>query len=175
MKADLKTESRFNRRTLTVAVVVAGLILLIVILFRSMIPGVSLSLDQSRGSTEFVFSTHGINGLLSMRVLRYDPGELLWHMNLNYFRGHRLRYGEIPDVWPNIARQEFPKDGEEPKPLAPDSKFLVTIECQHDVFIAPSVTSVLFILRTDKTGRVVSVENVDRNKPFEHPLEEHPK
>jgi hypothetical protein len=138
-------------------------------------PTVTLSVSEEKGRTVFHLPTRHANGLLGVQVWQPDTGTLLWEMNLAYFRGARLIYGEIPRDFvtfnggKNSAQQMFPRDDQPPLPFPPDARLLVAIELQYDAFMAASVRTRYFELKTDREGRILSVVARESIKPDAFP------
>ena len=118
-----------------------------------------LAIKQDDNRTYFEFSMHRYNGLLGLRLWKTDTKELLWDMNLNYYREERLEYGNVPKFFLSFngaqqrATQNFPADNQKPRAFQPNSRFMVDIDLIYDT----SSTSRMFSFKTDADGRIVSV------------------
>jgi hypothetical protein len=116
----------------------------------------------------FHFQTRGINGLLSLRLWRTDTKEVLWDVNLNYYRERRLRYGEIPTEFRtfnsglNRASQSYPAGNQQPQPLPPSTTFMVELDCQYDTLLSPAVQPAYFLFSTDAGGALSRVTRPER-------------
>ena len=143
---------------LTLSVSVAGC---------SMAPAISMTAKQRGSDVDFEFGTRGINGLLEFRVWRADTRELLWDVNLNYYGGARLTYGDIPKDFTTTngnqqsATQIFPADGAKPKRLPASGKVFMEVQCQYDALDAPSTRSFDFAVTTGPDGHVLTTLPID--------------
>jgi len=165
----------FGNSTMTRITLTVALLLAVVSAGCSPSPRLSLNARQEDGSTTFEFSTRGINGLLGLRVWKADTKELLWDVNLSYYRGPRLRYGDLPRDFETFngqkdsATQAFPAKREKPRPLPANSKLYVSVDCQYDSFMAASSQTFLFSITTDTNGRVLAASRVDSLSPDDFP------
>ena len=141
-------------------------------------PSVSLGAHSSDSQTVLDVSTEGINGLLGLNMWQADTREMLWRVNLDYFRGPQLVYGHVPAGFmtinggKNSAEQIFPAKGLRPPPLPPRRKIFVAIEAQYDEFMSASARTFYFELNTDANGRVLSVRPLTAVKPDDLPKTE---
>lgn len=139
---------------------------------------VSLAVRQTGSHTVLDVSTEGVNGLLGLSIWQADTRELLWKVNLDYFRGKQLVYGEVPAGFTTInggensAEQTFPAKGLSPPPLPSKRKIYVAIEAQYDEFMAASVRVFYFELSTDANGQVLSVLPLKGMKSEDFPKSE---
>jgi hypothetical protein len=139
---------------------------------------VSLAVRQSGSHTILDVSTEGVNGLIGLNMWQADTRELLWKVNLVYFRGKQLVYGAVPANFTTFngvessAEQTFPAKGLPPPPLPPSRKIYVAIEAQYDEFMAASVRVFFFELSTDTNGQVLSVLPLKGMKSEDFPKSE---
>jgi hypothetical protein len=128
----------------------------------------SMTVTQQGKDIDFHLRTRGFHGLSSFRICRTDTEEELWCVNLNYFRGEHLTYGEVPENFRtfngglNNARQEYPSAARKPAPLPPSAMFLVELHCSYDAMFGPSFQSYTFLFATDATGGVSRVTRPER-------------
>ena len=128
----------------------------------------SMTVTQQGKDTDFHLRTRGFRGLSSFRIWRTDTKEELWYVNLNYFRGEHLTYGEVPKSFRtfngnlNNARQEYPPDARKPAPLPPTATFMVELNCTYDAMFGPAGQSAFFLFATDATGGVSRVTRPER-------------
>jgi hypothetical protein len=114
-----------------------------------------MTVARDGNDPSFHFNTRSINGLLSLRLWRTDTKEVLWHVNLNYYRERRLKYGEIPMEFRtfnggvNRASQSYPVRNQKPQTLPSSATFMVELVYQYDTWFAPSGQSVYFLFSTD--------------------------
>jgi hypothetical protein len=126
-------------------------------------PSFDLAASHVGGSTVFEFSGSRINGILDLSVWQVSDRKFLWDMNLNYFVGGRLAYGEIPKGFStfnggtNDAVQRFPFSGTPPIPLPADTDLRIQVTVQYDTLTTASATSFFYDARTDENGRVISL------------------
>lgn len=159
---------------------ILSIVLLMLVGGCSRDPTVTLSVSEEKGRTVFHLPTRHANGLLGIKIWQPDTRTQLWELDLAYFRGARLTYGEIPRDFvtsnggKNSAQQMFPRGDQPPLPFPPDTRLLVAIELQYDAFMAASVRARYFELKTDREGRVFSVVARESIKPdaFPEPPEE---
>jgi hypothetical protein len=167
-----------------IGLVVASL--LIYLIFENAAePSASLTLTEKAGILRFDITTHHVNGILGLRVWNFDQAhtealariarheddreyeyvsnEYLWDVNLDYYQGPHLDYGEVPQDFAtfnggrNSAKQNFPKDGAKPHPLPPSTRIRMAIDLQYDTWAAASVTTRYFDLLTDREGHVTKI------------------
>lgn len=128
----------------------------------------SMTLAQDGNDPVFHFRTRGMNGLLSLRLWRTDTKQVVWDVNLNYYRESQVRYGEIPMQFRtfngglNRATQNYPIEGKKPLPLPPNTTFMVEIDCQYDTLLSPAVQPAYFLFSTDASGMLSRVTRPER-------------
>ncbi len=141
----------------------------------SVAPKLSLRATQRDTGIEFEFYPRGINGLLGLRVWQADTKELLWDVNLNYYRGARWRYGDVPRDFEtfkgarNSASQNCPDKNKKPRPLPADRRLFASVDCQYDSFMAASSRTFLFSIKTGADGSVAEVSPVEYLRPDDFP------
>ena len=124
----------------------------------------------ARDADELVFHlrTRSVNGLLGLRLWRTDTKEVLWDVNLNYYPGGQLRYGEIPTEFRtfngglNRGRQNYPEGNRKPQPLPPSTTFMVELDYQYDTLLSPAAHSAWFLFSTDASGALSRVTTPER-------------
>jgi hypothetical protein len=166
---DLRTKQRRNRDAFMTTTVlrITALTLSVSVAGCSMAPAISMTAKQRGSDVDFEFGTRGINGLLEFRVWRADTRELLWDVDLNYYGGARLTYGDIPKDFTTTngnqqsATQIFPADEAKPKKLPASGKVLVEVECQYDDFAAACSRRFDFAVTTGSDGRVLTTVPID--------------
>jgi hypothetical protein len=100
-----------------------------------------------------------IRGLLSLTV-ETAQGDEVWSVDMNYYSGSSVRYGEVPRNIENPegrrnAEQEFPKYRKLPNPLEKGESYVVKIACQYDSSIGvPSVARFRFTVDIDEKGNI---------------------
>jgi hypothetical protein len=148
----------------------------VAVAFIWMLPPHCSTTARQRGSdTEFDIATRGINGLLGLRIWRADTRETLWDVNLNYYPGPKLAYGEVPADFEtfngaqNSARQNFPPDDQKPMTLPINSQLFVEVDCQYDHFISAACRCFYFLISTDEHGNLSEVQPVNCLTPSEYP------
>ena len=165
-----------RRHARLVAALIASVAVIVVGVLLSEWPRkVSLSARQNEGRTEFEISTRRINGLLHLSLWRAGSRELLWSVNLSYYHGPRLLYGDVPKGFssfngaPQNAKQSFPADGTKPSPLPPDSTLFMSLIYQYDSFLHPMTSTIIFSLTTNALGEVISVAPVQHLTSDDYP------
>ncbi len=99
-----------------------------------------------------------------------DTKELLWDVNLDYYKDPRLTYGYVPANFltyngrRNDAQQNFPRNSRRPRPLAAGKRFFVSIDCLHGAFMGEEVEPFYFSFSTDADGRVLAASPVEGMK-----------
>lgn len=138
-------------------------------------PNVTLSVQQTTTNLHFDVSTTHANGLVGLRVWQADTKDLLWDVDLAYYRGPRIAYGVVPSGFKTFsgltsnARQKFPAGRERPPPLAASTQYRVAVLCQFDSMMSASVKEFYFAFATDADGRVLSVSPVESILPKDFP------
>ena len=74
----------------------------------------------------------GINGLLGI-IVEDEAGHILWKVNLKYYNGRQITYGEMP----RGSKQVIPADGSTPPDIR-GRRVQIQVEYQYDEFMAPS-------------------------------------
>ena len=106
-------------------------------LFLTAVPGcgqrpkVDVTAGVENDQIVFSIACSDVNGILGFSV-EDTSGTPLWKVDLNYFKGHKITYGTIP----NGDTQQLPKNGAAP-PSIRGKKVRVRINVQYDDW-APS-------------------------------------
>jgi len=138
-------------------------------------PKTTLSVQQTTTNLHFDISTAHVNGLLGLRVWQADTKDLLWDVDLHYYRGPRITYGVLPSDFKTFAgltgsaKQKFPADSERPRSFAPSTQYRAAVLCQYDSMMSASVREFYFAFATDADGRVLSVSPVESIPPEDFP------
>ena len=94
-------------------------------------PRVDVSAKFEDGEVVFDISHREVNGLLNFKV-KDDQGRVLWGLELNYEKGHKIVYGRVP----NTGRQNSPPPPAKP-PEIRGQTVTVEVHYQYDDW-APS-------------------------------------
>ena len=156
---------------LTVVVLVSYLLLR----KREVVLNVSQRQD---GSIDFLFDYKNIGGLLHMRIWEKDSHTLLWEINLNYYAGDKLKYGEVPSGFltfngvRNYARQEYPLNNKPPEAIPVDEEIYVIINYQYDEYLVPCTSSVNYMFKIKPELSVEKIDYFTRDLLYHEPEKE---
>ena len=115
-------------------------------------PTLSLAVVQEEDHLAFRFETKNLNGIVGIRMWRADTKQVLWKVDLNYFRGSQLAY-----------------DG--PVPLPASTKFFVQVEVQYDTMMTAASRGFYFAMTTDARGHVTDLSPLNSIGPDNWPKE----
>lgn len=138
-------------------------------------PVMELRAAEQSGNQIFEFSKSNLNGLLDIRIWRVEDKSVLWDVNLNYYDGERLAYGEIPKGFTtfngnkNDAKQRFPLRGAAPDPLPAGAKLRMQVTVQYDTFMTAAATAFFYDIKTDSTGKIVILRPASTIQPADMP------
>ncbi len=124
---------------------------------------------------EFKFKHENVNGLLQLIVWEEGAKDILWDVNLNYYTGDTLKYGEIPIQFitfngvKNSAKQNYPINNIAPIAVPVGSIIYVYISYQYDTFISPASSSHVYSLQVGENGIIVNKGIVPFPKSGERP------
>lgn len=126
---------------------------------------VVLNVSQRQdGGIDFLFDYKKVNGLYGMRVWEKDSRTLLWGIEVHYFKGDKIKYGEVPSEFlgpggvPNSTRQVYPLDNQIPKAIPLDKEIYVSIDYQYDHLISACIGRDFYVF---KIKPKLSVEKID--------------
>jgi len=131
---------------------------------------ITFEAKKNKQKIEFHFQRNSANGLSHLIVWEKGARNILWDVNLNYFPGGIINYGEVPNEFTtfngvrNIASQNYP-DNETIAPLERDSEIYVYISCVHDTFFVPSSSVKVFSFRINSDGTIHNIGEV-KMPPF---------
>lgn len=141
----------------------------------SVAPKLSVVAHQRGSDLDFSIQTEGIRGLGEVWLWTEDTKQVLWRVNLNYYQGSQLKYGELPAKFKspngamNNAEQIAPANGEKPNQLPPGKNFYLAITGQYDTRMAASEKTFYFTFSTDSEGRMSAIVPVAPPKPEDFP------
>ena len=144
-------------------VLLAVIVLVSYFLFRKREVVLNVSQRQD-GGVDFLFDYKNVNGLLHMQIWGKESRAILWDVNLNYYAGDKLKYGEVPSEFltfngvENYARQRYPLNNKAPEAIPLDKEIYIRLEYQYDEFISPCVASLCYVV---KIKPKLSVEKID--------------
>jgi len=130
-------------------------------------PRVNLITQQHGVYVDFNIQTEGINGLLGIKISQADTKDLLWDVDLAYFKGGRLTYGVVPTNFEIIngssssAKQLFPASGTKPRAFLPGKDFDLALSVQYDTVTTASMRTFYFSFSTDSLGRISAIRPVE--------------
>ena len=123
-------------------------------------PQVSFTPVPSDDGIEFHTALINANGLLHITVWEKESRKTLWDVNLNYFPGPVLQYGQVPPTFlafngvRNFAKQTYPPDGV-PSDIPIEKVICVCLEYQYDRFV-PSCASQFYAFRLEPDGGITN-------------------
>jgi hypothetical protein len=126
-------------------------------------PSLDVAASQVGDVAVLDLSGSRINGILDLSMWQVTDQKFLWDMNLNYFPGGRISYGEIPKGFTtfnggkNDAVQRFPFSGVPPSPLPAHTDLRIQVTVQYDTMTTAAATSFFYDARTDENGLILSV------------------
>ena len=141
----------------------------------SVTPKVSVVAHQQGADLNFSIQTEGIRGLIEAWFWEENTKQVLWRVNLNYYQGSQLKYGELPIKFKqpngaiNSAEQIVPANGEKPDQLPPGKSFYLAITGQYDTLMAASGKTFYFSFSTDSEGRMSAIVPAATPKPEDFP------
>lgn len=147
----------------------------IAILGCSMKPQIFLETKGQGADTGFQIRAEGINGLLDLRIWEEETKTVIWQVNLNYFNGSHLGYGEVPGEFKTFngatgsAKQLFPNAAEHPSRLPAGKSFIAALIGQYDTVGGASVRVFYFRFSTDAEGQILKIVPVVAPAPKDLP------
>lgn len=96
-------------------------------------PQPEMSAEIKEGRLILALDRDRANGFLGLRMEEEATGEMLWHVNLHYFPGGEVTYGEAPQdfrTWNNNPRSA---QDVVPAQALPTTPILVSLSYQYDV------------------------------------------
>jgi hypothetical protein len=150
------------------------LLVIPLLLLAACSPSIEIAVIESEKEQVFEFDIENAMGLGQLGIWDPEDKEWLWQVQLNYFRDHKLSYGEIPKGFTtqnggiNNARQIYPKKDVKPKELPPNKNLLMSVTMLYD-FIGRSSTTRFFRLQTDSTGKIDSIDHTTSLGTHEFP------
>jgi hypothetical protein len=129
-------------------------------------PRMNVTISNIGGKVRFQIHSKNIRGLLGMRVFQIEPRKLAWAVQLNYFSGNEILYGEIPQRFSTVAgvtedaKQVFPPNDAPPPILSRNTRFLVEIDAQYDSRGSAATRTFSFSFSTDSSGNIASVQRL---------------
>lgn len=115
---------------------------------------------HDREGTHFEISSKGCNNLSHLTVWERGAITPLWDINLRYFTGSEIKYGELPTKPANqyFIPQRYPLDGS-PAPIPVGKDILVKIDYQYDEMLAPSTGHRIFGFKLEADGSISDVDS----------------
>lgn len=141
----------------------------------SVTPKASVVAHQQGTDIDFNIQTKGIRGLGEVWLWIEDTKQVLWRVNLNYYQGPQLKYGELPIKFKqpngaiNSAEQIVPANDEKPNQLPPGKTFFLAVTGQYDTPMAASEKTFYFSFSTDSGGRMSAIVPAATPKPEDFP------
>lgn len=124
----------------------------------------SFTPEMKNNQCEFHFGYNNVNGLLSLMIWEKDTRSLLWEIDLNYYQGSILKYGEIPSGYSTFnnapersAMQKFPADLLPPRTIPTEKDIWVCIDYQYDSFLSACSSSKYFSFRLNTDGTLTNI------------------
>ncbi len=121
------------------------IVLFILLLAGCGSPQVSFAPKIEPEGIAFHIALQNANGFLRMMLWEKDTRKTLWDINLNYYSGPVLKYGEVPARFTtynggrNSAKQNYPKIVV-PRPIPVGKDILVYLDYQYDGFFEASAS-----------------------------------
>lgn len=129
-------------------------------------PNITVTVNNEHGKNVFVFQHQNHNGLVGLSIWTVPDDALLWDINLRYFSGERLIYGEVPKGFTSVfgnqenAIQRFPTSGQTPAPLPANARLRMELSIQYDTSTSASGRSFFYDVVTDGIGNIVLLEPI---------------
>ncbi len=128
-------------------------------------PQVEIIPIKDGNDIEFQFKHKNINGLIHLTLWEKDTRKTLWDINLRYYSGDILKYGEVPKNFikfnerKDSALQYFPKDNEPPIKIPIEKTIYVYLQFQYDTFISSNAGSKFcaFIIRNNGELQILNI------------------
>jgi hypothetical protein len=125
-------------------------------------PHVTFLPQKTQSGLEFHLNLKNVNGLLRTTFWEGENQKTLWDVNLNYFPGPILKYGELPADFTTFngdtdsARQDHPKTlGALPIPA--ETIVYVQVGYQYDEFISACASDKIYAFQLTKDGSVINM------------------
>ena len=159
-------KSRFmNRRILVVLGIF--IVVLLVIIYIGYLKGIGQAKPVFVNNDLIFKIDYGFttNGLLQLIIIDTANSKTIWDIELNYFRGAILKYGEIPknfetDGVTNSAEQNFPVTGK-PLSLVEGKIYKLYTDWQYDTIVASGKYKTEYFKIENK--KIVFVKNPSLN------------
>ncbi len=139
-------------------------------------PKVSATVVKHQDTVAFHIDQKGGSGLVGLKIWDADLREMLWVLDLDYFKGDSVSYGVIPQSLrthngtPAKATQIFPPNGVTPKSLPKQNRLFLELICQYDSEAAASVKSFWFTFSVDEAGMVSPSVSVESPTAMDRPI-----
>lgn len=119
--------------------------------------GFKATIEQNKVGLHF--QRHNAYGLMQLIIWEKDSRSILWYVNLNYYPGGIIKYGEVPKEFTtfngvkNFATQKYPKNNKLPEQIPFGKEIYVYINYMHDKFfiLSTSVKVYSFVWKDDGT------------------------
>ena len=117
---------------------------------------------EANGHVAFRLGLENADGFLRMMLWEKKSRRTLWDINLNYYRGPVLKYGEIPSRFVTYrgsrhsAWQKYPKTGL-PQPIPTGKDILVYIDYTYEGPLGYSASAKIFAFRLEADSSVVNL------------------
>ena len=138
------------------------LILATLLLTGCGVPQVSFKPQKKADGIQFHIGLKNANGLLRLKLWEKDTRKTLWDINLNYYPGPILKYGDVPSNFTtfngagNSAKQNYPADAA-PAPIPVGKDICVCIDYQYDASMAACTSSKCYAFRLEPDGTIVDL------------------
>jgi hypothetical protein len=119
---------------------------------------VMVTATNEKSKLAFDFDYRNIGGLLKVKLWQCEPQVLIWELDLNYFVGPRLVYGETPLGFTTKngaladANQVVPPLGTLLPPILEGHKFWLQIVYQYDAAFSANADVVYYLVEVGSGG-----------------------
>lgn len=148
---------RYENKTMKALPIIS--VTLILLVGCSPTPEVSFKPEVAPDGLQFELGSKNVNGFSKALFWEKDSGKMLWDVDLKYFPGPTLKYGELPSGFTTFggnrgsAEQRYPQDAAA-VPIPMNKVIYVRLGYQYDHFVGASSGTSHFAFQLDNDGTI---------------------